>query len=445
MRKVPGVLLIYHRPTLPWQLVDADNVAQHITAFGRHSKLPLWQVNTDYGFPPRLDGLDFDAVVLHYTVFVPGSPGPSGYLIDEGYLDFLTRSDAYKVAFFQDEYHWCTKRFGFIDDFGIDCVYTMLEQPHADQVYKGKSSVSKVVSHLPSYIGEELIRAAKRFGKPDRRRRIDVSYRGPSPLPTYMGRGGTEKVEIGRRFAQLAAGSDLVLDIATSQDERIYGNAWHRFTADSRGTLGTESGVSCFDLEDEVRLQYERLAAHGHEPTFEEMEDGALGRWDWKIPYRTISPRNLEAAVFRVAQILFEGSYSGLMEPMRHYIPLKKDFSNFAEVIERFRDEALRLELTENAHRDLVASGECSYERFIAELDANLIEAGVRGEASRELVRRAERATGRTLPERWRRYRDTRINRIGVDHPGWYRFLLGLERVLYFPIKLARRVLPSGR
>jgi hypothetical protein len=260
-----------------------------------------------------------------------------------------------------------------------------------------------------------------------------------------MGRGGTEKVEIGRRFAELAADSGLALDIATSHDERIYGDAWHRFTADSKATLGSESGVSCFDLEDEVRLEYERLSADGHEPTFEEMERGALGRWDWKIPYRTISPRNFEAAVFRVAQILFEGSYSGLMEPLRHYIPLKKDFSNLDEVIERFRDDDLRRELTENAHRDLVASGECSYERFIAGFDENLIEAGVGAEVSRELVQQADRATGRTLSERWRRYRDTRINRIGVDHPRWYRFLLRLERVLYFPVRVVRRILPSGR
>ena len=31
---------------------------------------------------------------------------------------------------------------------------------------------------------------------------------------------------------------------------------------------------------------------------------------------------------------------------MVHYIPLKKDFSNFDEVIERFRDKDVRKELT---------------------------------------------------------------------------------------------------
>ena len=32
---------------------------------------------------------------------------------------------------------------------------------------------------------------------------------------------------------------------------------------------------------------------------------------------------------------LFEGRYAGAMEPMRHYIPLRKDFWNFDEVVAR--------------------------------------------------------------------------------------------------------------
>jgi hypothetical protein len=442
---VPGVLFIYNRPTLPWAVTDASNVDENVAAFGRHSSLPLWGVNTDLGFPPRLAELDFDAVVLHYTVFVWGGLGPVGYLLDEGYLDFLSRSEAYKVAFFQDEFHWCKRRFGFLNDFRFDCVYTMLEQPHADQVYRTHTNVSTVVPNLPSYVGPELLQAADRFAKPDQRRGIDISYRGPSPLPAYMGRGAVEKVEIGERFAELARDSGLRLDIACSAKERIYGDDWHRFTADSRGTLGSESGVSCFDLEDEVRLEYERLSADGHEPTLEELEAGALGRWDWNIPYRTISPRNFEAAAFGVAQIMFEGDYSGVIQPMRHYIPLKKDFSNFDEVIARFRDAELRRELTENAHRDLIASGDYSYERFFAGFDRTLVEAGVRSDVSPSLRKNVDRAVRQTLRERWQRYRSTRLNWLWVEHRRWFRVFWTLDRVIGFPYRLASGLFARGR
>jgi len=66
---------------------------------------------------------------------------------------------------------------------------------------------------------------------------------------------------------------------------------------------------------------------------------------------------------------------------MAHYIPLRKDFSNLDEVIGRFRDPELRRELTENSHRDLIASGDYSYERFVEGFDRDLIDAGLEPEA----------------------------------------------------------------
>ena len=83
------------------------------------------------------------------------------------------------------------------------------------------------------------------------------------------------------------------------------------------------------------------------------------------------------------------------MEPMRHYIPLRKDFSNFDEVIERFKQPELRAELTENAHRDLIASGDYSFARMIESFDGVLAETGVepgpsgRGDDATIAVRRS--------------------------------------------------------
>jgi hypothetical protein len=330
-------------------------------------------VNVDRGFPSGLAGAEFDAVACHYTLFVPGT-GPGGWVIGREFHDYLRTARAYKVAFFQDEYHHVAKRLRFISETGIDCVYTMLEQPWADQVYLERGSASKAVPHFPSYVGDELLSGAERFAKPDSERAIDVGYRG-RPSPVYWGRGAQEKSEIGTRFAEAAAGR-LALDIANGESDRIYGEDWHRFMGNCKATLGTESGVSVFDLEDEVLARYEEVAASGGEPGFEDLEP-ALSRWEGKIPYRTVSPRNFEAAAFGTTQILFEGSYSGLMEPMTHYIPLRKDLSNVEEAIERFSDEALRAELARNARRDLIDSGENSYERLIAGFDAVLAEAGV--------------------------------------------------------------------
>ncbi len=86
--------------------------------------------------------------------------------------------------------------------------------------------------------------------------------------------------------------------------------------------------TSIFDIDDTVRPQYERLTAEHPGISFDEAYAKLLHRFEDKIRYRTISPRHFEAAAFRVCQILFEGRYSEIMQPMIHYIPLKKDFSN---------------------------------------------------------------------------------------------------------------------
>jgi hypothetical protein len=47
-------------------------------------------------------------------------------------------------------------------------------------------------------------------------------------------------------------------------------------------------------------------------------------------------------------------------------------------VVSRIRDPDVRRELTENAHRDLIASGEWSYRRLIDDVDETLGQAGLR-------------------------------------------------------------------
>jgi glycerol-3-phosphate dehydrogenase len=74
---------------------------------------------------------------------------------------------------------------------------------------------------------------------------------------------------------------------------------------------------------------------------------------------------------------MFEGRYSGILQPMVHYVPLKKDFSNFDEVMRLYGDEGLRRELTENCHRDLIASGAYSYRRLMEKFDEELMALGL--------------------------------------------------------------------
>jgi hypothetical protein len=395
MTAVDGVLLAYHRPIAPW-MKDASTVLDHLGAFRRHSRHRVWEVNVDLGFPDALRPLEFRAILLHYSLF-----GMWHYHLDAGWLDYLDRTSAYKVAFFQDECTRCGRRFEFLNDHDIDCVYTCLEPSEFRKVYEHYTTVSKLVSNLPGYVPDRLVDLARELTVPLERRTVDVGYRG-RPLPAYLGHGGMEKHEIGERFGDLAAGSGLRLDVATREADRLYGDDWYRWMANCRCMLGVESGVSAFDLEDEVFEEHMRRSAAGLSVGADDLH--TLPRWEDVVYYRTISPRHFEAAALRVCQVLFEGRYSGVMDPMVHYIPLKKDFSNLDEVVRLIRDDAVCQELTENAYRDLIASREYSYERFVAGVDDTLESAGLSRRPSPAVAREVDRAlaAGRTR-RRWRR------------------------------------------
>ena len=393
-----GVLFLYYDHGLPF----AENVVEHAKSFKRHSQFPICNVNTRYPFPPALAELDFAAIILHYSLF-GSSGGPLGpvlgtplYLLDEDHVAFLRSTSARKIAVFQDEQSFGRARWNFCNEFGIDCVYTCLEPSEWQRTWRRYTSVPELRATLPGYVDDGLIEIGRRFAEPAAARSIDVGYRG-RPIPIFMDTS-EEKTEIGRRFNQLAGDSGLRLDVSVEEGDRIYGDDWYRFLGECRTTLGVESGASVVDCEDEVRNDYERLLVEKGEATLEDLRGMSLATWDNLIRYRTIGPRHFEAAALRSCQVLFEGSYSGAIEPLEHYIPLSKDFTNLDQVLERIRDRRACEEIAERAYEHLIGSGKFSYRSFIAGVDRDLIEAGLSPDIDRRearAIRRAWRRGGR--------------------------------------------------
>jgi hypothetical protein len=373
-KNINAILLLYHHPVA----TNAPTIMEHVNSFRCHSQFRVWTVNTALGFPTTIERLRFRVILLHYSLF-----GVELYSLSDSFLRYLEQHEAsYKIAFFQDEHQYCQKRFAFLNRFHIDCVYTLLAPAYFQDVYQKYTNVPKLVTTLTGYVSDDLIEKARKFAKPDYNRKVDVGYR-TRQLPFWMGRGSQEKHEIGVRFHQYAQGAGLRMDIETDEGHRLYGDKWYRFLGDCKACLGVEAGVSIFDTEDIVYTEYKRLIAKNPEMTFEEMSERLLNRWEGNIPYRTISPRHFEAAAFRICQILYEGDYQGIMKPMVHYIPLKKDFSNFDEVIRLFRDDNFRHQITDNCYRDLIASGRYSYRKFIKSFDQELLKAGLAPQITR--------------------------------------------------------------
>jgi hypothetical protein len=396
---VRGGLLLYHFPSAFW-FRSAATITDHVGAFEAYSRFPIQKLNTDSPLPAGIAELDFELVIVHYSLV-----GGGFYPMTEDHLRWLNASRGHKVLLVQDEHRYCGHRFWFCDEVGFDTLYTCLEPSEFEKVYGARTGIRRLRTNLPGYVSEQMVADGKRLQMPDQKRPIDIGYRG-RPLPPYSGRGGLEKYEIGRRFSEHAADSGLTLDIGLEEGDRLYGKDWPRFLSRCKGVLGVESGVSVFDLDDRVIDQYERLVARGADVTLEHLSEA--DKLEGNVYYRTISPRHFEAAAMRVCQILFEGRYSGILQPMVHYIPLRRDFSNFDEALRLFREPDVRRELTENAYRDLIASGDYAYKRYIESVDEDLIEAGLDPHPSpadvtlaRRALRRGRRRRSLAVQLRW--------------------------------------------
>lgn len=385
----PGILLLYNCP----ESGVASTIVEHVSELVRQSSFPVWAVNTEHGVPEFLKRFQFPAIAYHYSLF-----GSFPFQLDEAFRQFLgTQRNAHRIAFFQDEYYNCRERFRFIREAPVDTIYTLVAPEWQASVYGKHTPGRRLVYTLPSYVGSDYRTLAERFSLSHSSRRIDVGYRGRI-VHAFMGRGAYEKVKIADCFQKHADKHNLVTDITIAENKRLYGDRWFRFLGSCKVVLGVEAGTSVFDLDGTARAACEEYVRSHPQATLDEISDAVLQPWEGKIFYRTIAPRHFEAAATLTPQVLFEGAYSGILEADRHYIRLKKDFSNIKDVIKQIRDPRRRTEVANAAHDELIASDKYTYKSFAQSFDAELqtvmdvqrIGVPVQGEAA-ELARQIAR------------------------------------------------------
>lgn len=363
-----AILLLYRHPLKE----NATALKTHIESFSKYSSYHIHPINTKLGFPSTINKLEFSAIILHYSVFP--------IAIDKKFQEFYHFLKLNKsipiIAFFQDEHALCKERFKFINDMGIDVIYTLLEPSEHSNVYFANTGC-KIIKHtLTGYVDNSLIKAGKKLSLPDNKRTIDIGYRARE-LPYYMGEGGVEKTMIAKEFLHQSNSTILTTDIDTGEKSRFNGDSWYEFIAKCRGMLGVEAGVSVFDIDGNARKECDEYLLAHPKASFQEVHTAVLTRYEDKIYYRTLSPRIFECAALRTCMILFEGRYNDALEPMVHYIPLKKDFSNFQNVMNIFNSAQERTRLTDNAYRDLIKSGKYSYQSFIQDFDKQLAKMNI--------------------------------------------------------------------
>jgi len=358
-----SVLLICNKPK---NGKDANTISDHINAISKYSINKILVLSNLGEFPNLLDINKFDVIIIHYSICL--------------YLDtFISRKaknklrefNGLKVVFIQDEYRQINKTIKELNYIRADVLFTCFPDTEKDRIYsKDKLPRLNTYNNLTGYIPERLLKIKTKDIKD---RPISISYRGRK-IPYWLGELAYEKSNIVDKWKEFVLDNTLNVDISYNEQDRIYGKKWIDFLASSKATLGVESGASVMDFTGKIEEMIRLHNIKNPEDDFPIIKKKYLFLHEGKYNLNQISPRCFEAIALKTALVLYEGEYSGILIPGKHFIMLKKDFSNISDVLLKLKDDGFLQKMVDITYKDIVQSTKYTYNSFISYIDEVILK-----------------------------------------------------------------------
>lgn len=343
---------------------NANVIRDFLFCFNKYSRNDFY-----YIFDPRVldDSFDFsvfDAILLFWSVYLPSAS------LSSSVRRHIKSAKARKLLFLQDEYRNVHMFNQIMNDLGIELMFTCVTEKNHEIFYPPslipslRATYTVLTGYVPSYLEAYQPKLPSRCT-------VDIAYRSRS-VPYYLGDLGREKTIIADRFQEISQEYGFRADISVSEEDRIYGDDWINFLKSSRFILGSPSGASVIDFTGDIGRNCENYLALYPDASYEDVKQHFFADVDGKSVIDTVSPRIFESTALGCTMIMHEGYYGGILEAGRHYIGVRKDYSNVNEVIAQMRDEGFCDQIAGNAYRDLITSGKYSYQAFAAWFDGIL-------------------------------------------------------------------------
>lgn len=353
------------------RVLESSDSKHEIVYFNTFDDVPSWILDGTPAVPPSwLHHNSFEIVILHYSFFSLRYTGNFFYKWKR-HFSWIKELDCLKIAIPQDEFDRAALLDEWLFEWNVPIVFSV---QHADKgpLYPIMSDKAHFYRCLPGYIDETAARQIAGDMSPTAERPYDIVYRARN-LPYRIGSVGQLKHRIADIVLSHAQAHDLRCDISTRAEDAILGDRWLDFIASGKAVIGCEGGSSVIDWRGEIEAQIEALLTKDRSLSFEDVSARMSKGWD-EYRFLTITPRHFEAVITKTCQILVEGEYRGILEPDKHYIPLKRDFSNLDEALEKLRDDRYVQDMVERAYQDIYLSGKYTYGAFAKQIEQAILD-----------------------------------------------------------------------
>jgi spore maturation protein CgeB len=247
------------------------------------------------------------------------------------------------AVFIGNEYDLMAEKIRFLRETGADYICSQLPIDTARWVYEEcRGSAVLPMAHA---LNPALYKPSKPLPRP-----IDIGFVGDLYERLI---GDRERSDIVQFFRARGSEFGLRCDIRA---QRMRRSEWAAFLNECNGAIGAESGTYYLDRNGQIlRQAKEYLTRHPH-ATFEEVYDACYRDATGYISGKAVSSRHFEPIGTRTCQILVEGHYNGILQPGRHYLPVKRDLSDVGEAIRQFKDPDRRTRIANDAYEYVLSA-----------------------------------------------------------------------------------------
>jgi hypothetical protein len=340
-----------------------SSVRQHAHVLDGHEARVLYHNAVD-PVPPWIVWTTPDLCILHTTFLC--ARWYDGFETYRRRFRWVSTLGCPKIALPQDEYDHAAVLEEWLLELGATSIYSCFGQDQRSILYPTLGDRFAFRETLTGFIDDVGAAGVASRMVPHADRPRDIVYRATN-LPYWFGSHGQLKHRIAEAVQRVGGKRGLSMDISTRWEDTVFGDRWLDFLMSGRAVIGCESGSSVFDPRGAIQKRITQLLSERPGLTFEEVDAEMPPGWD-SYSFFAISPRHLEAVVTKTAQVLVEGSYSGVLEPERHYIPVRADLTDLDQALDRLHHREAVEAMAERAYREVYLEGHNTLEAFAAQL-----------------------------------------------------------------------------